>query len=84
MQCEICDAIKRLGLDPSVHDLWYCCEFQPAGLQRCSLVLLNAFLRKAATLQRVIFHSLFQAAQHLLGGGLHAPAYRRRYITLGL
>jgi hypothetical protein len=28
MKCEICKTIAKLGLDESVHDLWYCADAQ--------------------------------------------------------
>jgi hypothetical protein len=28
MKCEICGTIKRLGLNESAHDLWYCADGQ--------------------------------------------------------
>ena len=85
MQCEICNTIRRLGLDPSAHDLWFCSEAHSADLASHSRSALNEFLLKAAMLQRGIYHVLVQASRYLAGtGSHHLPAYRRRYIRLGL
>ena len=84
MQCEICNAIRRLGLDPSAHDLWFCSEARPADLAAPSHQGLNGVLLQAAMLQRGIYHLVLQASRYLAGTGNHHPACRRRYIRLGL
>lgn len=85
MQCEICNAIRRLGLDPSAHDLWFCSEPPSPDLESHPRSGLNGFLLKAEMLQRGIYHVLLQASHYLIGSGSnHLPAFRRRYIRLGL
>lgn len=82
MQCEICNAIRRLGLDPSAHDLWFCSETRSASHSPSGL---NGFLLKAAMLQRGIYHVVLQASRYLApASSHHFPAFRRRYIRLGL
>jgi hypothetical protein len=85
MKCEICNAIERLGLDPSAHDLWYCSEHGQSGSGRSSNARLETILVKAAILPRVACDVLVEGCKHLVGFGVHSlPAYRRHYITLGL
>jgi len=85
MQCEICKAIIRLGLDPSAHDLWFCSEAHPADSACRSNSGLNRILLQTAMLQRGISHFISQLSRYLAGtGNHHFPAFRRRYIRLGL
>lgn len=85
MQCEICNTIRRLGLDPSAHDLWFCSEARSANFTSHSRSGLNGFLLKVAMLQRGIYHAIVEASRYLAGtGSHHLPAFRRRYIRLGL
>ena len=85
MKCEICNAIERLGLDPSAHDLWYCSEPAQPDSGRRAHAKLETILLKAATLHRAACDLLAQGCKHLVGYGVHSrPAYRRHYITLGL
>jgi hypothetical protein len=85
MKCEICNAIERLGLDPSAHDLWYCSEPAETDSGRRAHAKLETILLKAATLHRAACDLLAQGCKHLVGYGVQSrPAYRRHYITLGL
>ncbi len=43
MKCEICNAIERLGLDDSAHDLWHCTN---AGLVKTATRDSRSYLRE--------------------------------------
>ena len=81
MHCEICDAIKRLGLDSSAHDLWFCSEHPTWAYSRRPRS--NRFLAKRAVWQPEIRHVFSEICRHF--PRLHlCPAYRQRIIRLGL
>ena len=81
MQCEVCDAIRRLGLDPSAHDLWFCSAPHPAW-SSATRQRLNRFFSIKVTWQYQA-RRLLHAFRHL--PRLHpCPAYRQRIIRLGL
>jgi hypothetical protein len=85
MKCEICNAIERLGLDPSAHDMWYCSEDSQPVSRRSAHARLETIIVKAAVLPRVACDLLIEGWRHLFGFGVHRlPACRRHYITLGL
>ncbi len=85
MKCEICNAIERLGLDPSAHDLWYCSAPERHTPGRLTRATVETFLVEAALLPRVACDLLIVGCKHLLVAGMHSlSAYRRHYITLGL
>jgi ribosomal protein L37AE/L43A len=82
MQCEICETIKRLGLHPSAHDLWYCSECHTAWAYSARLRFRRLTLRTGVW-KHEIRHLLSQVSRHL--PRLHVcPAYRQRIIRLGL
>jgi hypothetical protein len=80
MHCEICETIKRLGLDRSAHDLWFCSESRTCCPARPGSPRL---LLRAAKWQHAALHLLAQIPGHLLRFHV-CPTYRQRIITLGL
>jgi hypothetical protein len=85
MKCEICNAIERLGLDPSAHDLWFCCGIEPAPVRHSLRVTLEQFAVKAAVLHRIVADVLVERCRQVLDIGIHhLPSYRQHYTTLGL
>ena len=84
MKCEICNAIERLGLDSSAHDLWVCSDARPAGKPSIIRRLVNIFVT-AACLHRITADLIVEHTRQALGAGLdHLPAHREHYIRLGL
>jgi hypothetical protein len=82
MQCEICDAIRRLGLDPAAHDLWYCSNSHSVR-SYSSGSPFRRFLVRKSVVEHEVRRLLSQASRHL--PRLHlCPAYRQRIIKLGL
>lgn len=76
MKCEICEAIERLGLDESAHDLWHCAD---AG------VVKMATRKSRNYLQEVGAQIQHFARSHSRFYRLAMMAYHRSaLITLGL
>jgi hypothetical protein len=82
MNCEICRTIERLGLDPSTHDPWFCCDAKPAVVKLSLTVRLAVAI---ASLHRITADYLLDHMGQAIGAGLHnLPANREHYIRLGL
>jgi hypothetical protein len=85
MKCEICNAIERLGLDPSAHELWFCADSQKVARKVSLLDKLAHFTVSAASLHRIAADHLMEHLGSAVGAGIHhLPAYREHYIKLGL
>lgn len=81
MQCEVCDAIERLGLDPSAHDLWFCSAPHTAWSPSSRPSFRRLFSIRASW-QHEVRRVLSQVSRHF--PRLHmCPAYQR-IIRLGL
>jgi hypothetical protein len=85
MQCEICNTIERLGLDPSAHDLWFCCDPKPA-VSTCSLRShLREFVLNCAVRRQLAYSQVLDRRKHWIELSLrNFSSLRQHYITLGL
>ena len=85
MQCEICNTIERLGLDPSAHDLWFCCDPKPVVSTCTSRSRLGEFLLRSAVRFQLAYSQFLDRKQHWIELSLrNVSSLRQHYITLGL
>ncbi len=76
MKCEICNAIERLGLNDSAHDLWHCTN---AGLVKTATRESRSYLRELGRQVQQF------ARSHSRYYRMWTLAYHRRaLVTLGL
>ena len=76
MKCDVCNAIERLGLDESAHELWYCAD---AG------VVKTATRKSRSYLHEIGRHIQHFARSHSRYYRMWQMAYHRRPpVTLEL
>ena len=81
MNCEVCKAIERLGLDASAHDWWFCADGRVMTRQSISEKGERPHHNRRRAAVRVI-RQQFRRALNAMAGSL--PAHRQHYVTLCL
>ncbi|HEY3767666.1 MAG TPA: hypothetical protein VGN44_03245 [Candidatus Angelobacter sp.] len=74
MKCEICKAIKKLGLDESAHDVWVCADAKSP----------REILEKAHVAIHHRWHELSETMSARWEAAEYMPHQRAHYVTLGL
>jgi hypothetical protein len=74
MKCEICKAIKKLGLDESAHDLWVCADVKSP----------REILEKAHVAIHHRWHELSESVSARWEAAEYMPHQQAHYVTLGL
>ena len=74
MKCEVCKAIKKLGLDESAHDLWLCADQKSP----------KEILEKAHVAIHHKWHAFSEGVTSRWETAAYMPHQRAHYLTLGL